>query len=294
MAWDNTNPVAVGDPTKKDHYDTLWNNATHHRNSSGNFEITKGDADEAVHIADSNSGSENSVEISRSAGSGKPLAVVNAGTGTCLDVDNNSTGKSLNVDGPNSGSNHSVNVSKSGGSGNCLTIANGGTGNAISIDQTGDKITHGTTTKYLMINPISLIGNSDQVDYIFTNGKLTNRTTLTEQTFYAPLVLPDGVTITEVVLYGCTNHASATLRITSLNRILMSTGAYTSLNVSLSISGTGGYQNATDNTLANNVIENTQYSYYFIIGIDPGAAVGDCELDGIRVAYATTNLKQTI
>jgi len=42
MAWTSTNPVAIGDPTKKSHYDTLWDNALVGRNATTGEVITAG------------------------------------------------------------------------------------------------------------------------------------------------------------------------------------------------------------------------------------------------------------
>ena len=34
MAWTASNPVSVGDPTKKSHYDTLWDNSDFGRDTT--------------------------------------------------------------------------------------------------------------------------------------------------------------------------------------------------------------------------------------------------------------------
>ena len=86
MAWTGTNPVSIGDATKKSHYDNLWDNAAYHRTSLGNFSITASDAEEKIKVTDSNSGAQDSAHINRSAGTGVALKVTQGGTGDILQL----------------------------------------------------------------------------------------------------------------------------------------------------------------------------------------------------------------
>ncbi|MBA7494449.1 hypothetical protein ES702_05025 [subsurface metagenome] len=111
---------------------------------------------------------------------------------------------------------------------------------------------------------------------------LMNRTDLTSQSFTAPVFFPPGVTVTKVVLYGYRNDADAILSL-ALYRIGRDASAtLMSNNIANWIDE---WNSIEDTTIIVPTIDNVNYSYVFILALDPDVSVLNVRLNSAKIEF---------
>ena len=92
MAWTAANPVSVGDPTKKSHYDTVWDNAFFGRANDGSWLNT------SLKIQDTNESHGLTIQWSENDSENRTLDIkVNEGNRTLNFAENLTIGDGGNV-----------------------------------------------------------------------------------------------------------------------------------------------------------------------------------------------------
>lgn len=126
--------------------------------------------------------------------------------------------------------------------------------------------------KYLSVGAPAFVPNLDTNDWLISFNFLRNRVTTEAQSFYAPVFLPHGATISRLTLFGERTSAQAdmTLRLYRSDN----TGGFDEMAEIIAdwSTGTGsGY----DDTIDYATISNTSYSYCLALILDPKSAVAD-------------------
>lgn len=129
----------------------------------------------------------------------------------------------------------------------------------------------------LSIPPPAFIPRFDTYNWDNAALSLKNRTALTTQYFYAPVYLPNGVTVSELTLYGYRDDALAVMSL-SLYRIDHTGGAVLMGDVNADwIVGDGS---GSDSPMALPTVDNVNYSYILSLVLDPNDSVNDVKFFG--------------
>lgn len=134
----------------------------------------------------------------------------------------------------------------------------------------------------ISLDPACFIPYLDTYDWHMLNGILKNRVSLTEQHFTAPILFPNGVTVTKITLYGYRDDASATL-VVEIRR--QDRAATVSGLASLVSTWTDGYGSISTEAISNATVDNTAYSYFILLSINPNDSVEDVKFTGLEVAF---------
>ena len=110
-----------------------------------------------------------------------------------------------------------------------------------------------------------------------------NYTALTMQYFHALVILPDGVTVAKVTLYGFRNDELATLEL-SLRRGDRA-GNFVPM-VTVTADWTTGYSSGYSDTIDYATIDNANYIYGFRLGLDPNDDVNDVRFTGAKIEFS--------
>jgi len=108
----------------------------------------------------------------------------------------------------------------------------------------------------LSVSAHDFIPSQDTYDFVLSSGLLRHRTTLTVQYFDTGIILPHGVTVTKVTLFGWRDDAAASL---VLYLIRANRAGGISVMASVSANWTTGYSSRADTTITNPVIDNINY-----------------------------------
>lgn len=135
----------------------------------------------------------------------------------------------------------------------------------------------------LSINPLQFHPLDDTVDYYCHGGELRRRAALGYGTYYAPVVLPNNVTVTKLTLYAYRDDVNATLNI-RLYRVTHSGTSVSMANVTAS--WTNGDGTAFDDSIDYAGIETETYSYFIYCYIDPNDDVDDVKLTGVKIEFS--------
>ena len=134
----------------------------------------------------------------------------------------------------------------------------------------------------LSIPHTAFVPAADTYDWESHEHCLKNRTTLEAQTFCAPVILPDGVSINKFTLYGYRTAAPSILSLTLL-RYDRAGGSATMGNT---IAGwSDGYGSAYTYEISYHTIDNVNYSYVLMLIIDPDASVDDVQFTGAKIEF---------
>lgn len=120
--------------------------------------------------------------------------------------------------------------------------------------------------KTVAIASSEFITGTDTNDWIMTEQFLRNNTVLTAQLFYAPVILPDGATVSKLTLYGYRNDELATMSL-----ILGKTdgaGAYSEM-AQVDATWTDGYNSGYDDTINFPLVDNANYVYMLRLTLEP-------------------------
>ena len=136
--------------------------------------------------------------------------------------------------------------------------------------------------KPLSIGPPAFVPGLDTYDYEVAGEYLRNQTSLTEQKFLAPVVLPDGVTISKVTLFGYRLDALASLGL----RLVHHDRADSTVEMcSLSADWSDGYGSVETPTITDPVIDNENRDYFLSVKIDPNDDVMEVRFNGALIDW---------
>lgn len=116
----------------------------------------------------------------------------------------------------------------------------------------------------------------------YLGGSLRNFTSLTAQYFYAPVYFPDGVTVTKMTCYGYRDDTLATMTL-SLKR-----SDFEGNTAELAATGaiwTDGWGSGEDTGINNADIDNSTYSYFLHLKLDPNDSVSDVRFSGATIEF---------
>lgn len=132
------------------------------------------------------------------------------------------------------------------------------------------------------IHPAAFIPLDDAEDWDVTAVRLANRASLNLQGFYAPVILPHGVTVTKVTLYGYRDDAAASmlLRLRRTDR-----QGSNDIMALAQANWTDGYNSIYDDTIASALIDNENYSYSLELQLNPNDSVNDVRFTGAKIAF---------
>jgi hypothetical protein len=127
------------------------------------------------------------------------------------------------------------------------------------------------------LSPISIPGAAfmpklDTYNWMIDDLYMKNRAALTSQEFFAPVLLPNGATITVLTLYGYREDALSNLQL-YLRRITH-VATHTIL-ASCVADWTDGYGNISDSTINTPIVNNTDYGYVLELHLEPNDNVDD-------------------
>ena len=134
----------------------------------------------------------------------------------------------------------------------------------------------------LSVAPSSFFPRYDTNDWELGTSYIKNRITLNAQNFYAGLFFPDNITITKVTFYAYRTDALATIQL----QLLRNNRAGTSnIMSSLIPDWTSGYSSMYDDSISNDVVDNSLYFYFLQLYINPNDSTLDALLSGVKIDF---------
>lgn len=132
--------------------------------------------------------------------------------------------------------------------------------------------------------PYDFIPQKHTVSYQFGTSQLYNMDAgFAQQTFFAPIYLPNGAVMSSLRLFGYRNDAASTITAT----LYRSDFEGTTLTLgTASLPNTTGYHSAFDYSIDNPIINNNGMCYYVGVLINNNDSTGDCRLTGIHIAWS--------
>lgn len=162
--------------------------------------------------------------------------------------------------------------------------------NRFVIDKDGNITLVGTVDgvdisgfKTVAICPADFTPGQEDYDWIQSYNQLHNRTSLTLQTFSAPVILPNGVTISKITLYGYRDDAEAEMSIRLYRNDPLGSS---DLMAEVVADWTSGSSSGYDDTISYATIDNVNYTYGLILRLDPNDAVSDVNFTGVKIELA--------
>jgi len=142
--------------------------------------------------------------------------------------------------------------------------------------------TLGVNINKISIPPAAFVPSADTYDWTLTIGYLKNRTVTTIQHFYAPVILPHGVTVTKLTLFGYRDDA-----LSEFMAVLERTDRETNSNSLATVIAdwTDGLNSKYDNSISNATIDNANYNYTLTLAINPNDDVGDVYFTGALIEF---------
>lgn len=134
----------------------------------------------------------------------------------------------------------------------------------------------------IVIGAAQFLPEHDTNDWSFSNNYLMNRSSLTLQYFYAGIRFPPGVTITKITMYGYRDDADSSILCYFRRGDLV--GSYVNMGF-ISADWTTGWSSSYDNTINYSVIDNTQFSYFMLIALNPNNSVWDVRFSAIIIEF---------
>lgn len=135
----------------------------------------------------------------------------------------------------------------------------------------------------LSIPPAAFVPRSDEQDWLISHDSLHNRVTLESQTFYTPIVLPHGVTISKLTLYGDRDDDLALLRLTLTRDDLA--GAF-DVMAEITADWITGYSSKYEDTILYPTIDNANYSYSLKVQLTPNDSINDVKFVFAKIEFA--------
>lgn len=115
-------------------------------------------------------------------------------------------------------------------------------------------------------------------------------------TFYCPIVIPRGVTITELEITGQTNVGSTNSLTATLESIDATTGTVAQTTLATATIPTQTPQTTKSSGVVSVAIDSTatNYIFYYVKLVMVANASGTCWFQGVRVKYTRTNIGQSV
>ena len=136
--------------------------------------------------------------------------------------------------------------------------------------------------KPLAIPPPAFVPGDDAYDWKIFPTWVQNRSALTLTEFYAPVFLPQGVTVKKLTLYGYRDDAAATMTLALFHNDRE--GIQTSM-VLVTADWETGYSSREQTTIADAKIDNENRNYSLRLQLDPNDAVGDVKFTGALIDW---------
>ena len=136
--------------------------------------------------------------------------------------------------------------------------------------------------KPLAIPPSAFVPNLDTQDWNIRDGYVGNRAALTQQNYFAPVYLPDGVTVNKLTLHGYRDDADAVMTL-GLHRNNREGGLETLASVTAD--WITGYSSKSDEAIDYPVIDNENYDYSLELILDPNDDVLDVRFAGALIDW---------
>ena len=137
--------------------------------------------------------------------------------------------------------------------------------------------------KPLAVGPATFASGSDAYDFSLNEKFLKNRVALSIQRFYAPVILPSGVTVKRLTLFGYRDDDAATLM---LELLRADATGITTIMASVVATWTTGDSSGYDDTITEPVVDNGNYSYCLRLSLTPNDSVEDVYLRRAQVDWS--------
>ena len=134
----------------------------------------------------------------------------------------------------------------------------------------------------LSIPPSAFVAKEDTNDWNFEPWALENRVIVAAQYFWAPVSLPQGVTVEKLTLSAYLN----TMADQVVLRLYRNDRAGNAVEMAeVIITFTTGYSSLSDDSIDYAVIDNENYNYSLELGLTPDFAPGDAKLAGAMIDW---------
>jgi hypothetical protein len=144
-----------------------------------------------------------------------------------------------------------------------------------------------TSTRYYQVSSFEFNPVYSTTGHDFSNLGLQNKAgELSSSSFFCGIHLPNGAIIISFKAFWYRDDASATGNCNLLRHDFSSNSsgiATANSNVST------GYHNVEDTTITNGTIDNTSYSYYCKVDLDPNDSAADVFFTGVVITYIITS-----
>jgi len=127
--------------------------------------------------------------------------------------------------------------------------------------------------KPLSVSGAAFVPKQDDQDWVIEGAKLRNRSLILSKYFWAPVYLPNGVTVTKLTLYGYRTTTGSTLRL-QLMRCDREGSDFSMADVSAA--WVTDWSSVYDDTINGGAIDNENYQYGLQLQVNPDADVFDC------------------
>ena len=133
------------------------------------------------------------------------------------------------------------------------------------------------------INHSAFVPKYSSYNYSRTFDQLANRTVTSNQSFFAHVQLPHGLTVNRVDLYGYRNDVLSVLHLWMYRN---DRAGGEDLMADITADWADGYGSKEDASIDDGLIDNDTYTYLFQLSIDPNNDVGDCAFSGAKISFA--------
>ena len=136
--------------------------------------------------------------------------------------------------------------------------------------------------KPFILGGANFIPEQQTYDWLITGSDLRNDTSLTPQHFHTNYLLPNGVTVNKITLYGFRNDALAEMTVRFYR---FSRDGTTELMCDVIADWTDGDGSLEQSTINYPVIDNENYAYAIRVTMDPNDATSDIKFRFLRIDW---------
>lgn len=134
----------------------------------------------------------------------------------------------------------------------------------------------------ISIHPSAFIPEDDTEDYTSKESSLLRRSSLDSFDSYAPVILPNGATITKLTLYAHRSDGSASL---GINLYRCNDAGTKSQMANVQVDWEDGNGSRYDDSITNPVVDNSSFSYVITLTINPNSDVLDVRLRRVQIDF---------
>ncbi|MBA7518426.1 hypothetical protein ES705_10496 [subsurface metagenome] len=131
--------------------------------------------------------------------------------------------------------------------------------------------------------PPAFVPGDSAYDWVINEYYVENKTSLEEQGFRAPVILPHGVTVTKLTLHGFRNDADANMYL-ELMRINKAEGV--SMMCLIIADWISGCSSKYSENIDYATIDNLNYAYLLYLRLDPNDSTADVRLNGATIEFS--------